>query len=587
MSFRDRDSTIALFPTSEAPRSNGQSAGVSQGLGSHRLPEFLVRPERAYTDWWGSVRLMFSRAPRSSGRHSNYPVSGLSVAGFRLSRPSAAMSSVVHLSLIVLLFYLPSLTRETAAPQEIAANLSEAIYYHLPPPNPRTRLPRVAPKGLGGRPGSGSLPALDPVIGRTASYGDVTVISKPQRPDNSRQTIIQPSSPPDLRIQTELKLPNIVLGNPAAAPTKPQINTEMSKPRQQNQQVAAETAPALTSINADVPLTSFERTNSAPRLPVGALATPAQRDNRFATEGSEAAPHIAGPQGDGALMILGVDPADAGSLLAIPPGNRLGEFSVSPGAGVTGTPGGTIEGHLNGGVGGSKGGGDEITTGIGPGARGGGGGNEGSSTGAVSISGSTGKGEGLGLLDPKFIATMVYPVVSAVKVRRNPMVVSAGSTGGGGLDAYGALKCARIYTIFLPMPGASWTMQYCQQANSIVKPNPDAPTTVVHLEPGLVPPDPDTDSRFDFKRLPVPPEKSQKLIVLKGMLEKDGTVGGLAVYQSIVPAMDEAARIAFSRWKFRPASLEGKPVAVEILVGIPTKVAGADPPPQTGNSPTP
>ncbi len=79
-------------------------------------------------------------------------------------------------------------------------------------------------------------------------------------------------------------------------------------------------------------------------------------------------------------MILGVDPADAGSLLAIPPGNRLGEFSVSPGPGVTGTPGGTLEGHLNGGVGGSKGGGDEITTGIGPGARGGGGGNAGFQT---------------------------------------------------------------------------------------------------------------------------------------------------------------------------------------------------------------
>jgi hypothetical protein len=103
----------------------------------------------------------------------------------------------------------------------------------------------------------------------------------------------------------------------------------------------------------------------------------------------------------------------------------------------------------------------------------------------------------------------------------------------------------------------------------------------------LVPPDPDTDSRFDFKRLPVPPEKSQKLIVLKGMLEKDGTVSGLAVYQSIVPAMDEAARIAFSRWKFKPASLEGKPVAVEILVGIPTKVAGADPTLQNDRSPTP
>lgn len=586
MSFRDRDSAIALFPRTEAPRSIGLSASVSQDLERQRVPEFLVRPERAYADWWGSLRLVCSRGPRSYTRYSNDPLSGFSVGRFWLSRSSFSASSLVHVSLVLLLLYFPWQSPERVAPQEITANLSEAIYYHLPPPNPLARLPRIAPKGLGARPGSGSLPALDPVVGRTASYGDVTVISKPRHPDNSRQTIIQPASPPDLRIQTELKLPNIVLGNPTAAPTKPQIDTEMAKPRQQNQQVTAETAPALTSINPDVPLTSLERTNSAPRLPVASLATPVRQDNRFAADGSEAAPHIAGSQGDGALMILGVDPAEAGSQLAIPPGNRLGEFSVTPGEGVTGTPGGTVEGHLNGGVGGSKGGGDEISTGIGLGTRGGGGGNAESTTGAVSISGSAGKGEGLGLLDPKFIANMVYPVVSAIKIRRNPMVVSAGSTGGGGLDAYGALKCARIYTIFLPMPGASWTMQYCQQANSIVTPKPAAPTTVVHLAPGLVPPDPDTESRYDFKRLPVPPEKSRKLIVLKGMLEKDGTVDGLTVFQSIVPAMDEAARIALSRWKFRPASLEGKPVAVEILVGIPAEIAGVQQTPQINSSPT-
>jgi hypothetical protein len=33
--------------------------------------------------------------------------------------------------------------------------------------------------------------------------------------------------------------------------------------------------------------------------------------------------------------------------------------------------------------------------------------------------------------------------------------------------------------------------------------------------------------------------------------------------------MDEAARIAFSRWVFKPAVRDGKPVEVEILVGIP------------------
>jgi hypothetical protein len=34
--------------------------------------------------------------------------------------------------------------------------------------------------------------------------------------------------------------------------------------------------------------------------------------------------------------------------------------------------------------------------------------------------------------------------------------------------------------------------------------------------------------------------------------------------------MDEAARIAFSRWKFKPAMRDGQPVSVEILIGIPS-----------------
>jgi TonB family protein len=59
------------------------------------------------------------------------------------------------------------------------------------------------------------------------------------------------------------------------------------------------------------------------------------------------------------------------------------------------------------------------------------------------------------------------------------------------------------------------------------------------------------------------------LIVLKGTLREDGTVDGLEIYQGIVPQMDEAARLAFSRWKFKPAMRAGKPVAIELLVGIP------------------
>ena len=92
------------------------------------------------------------------------------------------------------------------------------------------------------------------------------------------------------------------------------------------------------------------------------------------------------------------------------------------------------------------------------------------------------------------------------------------------------------------------------------------------MEQGITPPD--AESRFDFKRLPLPEDKVHKLIVLKGLLREDGTVQGLQVHQGLLPLMDEAARLAFSQWKFKPATRGGKAIPVDILVGIPS-----DPPP--------
>jgi hypothetical protein len=61
------------------------------------------------------------------------------------------------------------------------------------------------------------------------------------------------------------------------------------------------------------------------------------------------------------------------------------------------------------------------------------------------------------------------------------------------------------------------------------------------------------------------------MIVLKGTLSDAGVAENMEVYQSVLPQMDEAARAAFSQWTFRPALRDGKPVSVEILVGIPTE----------------
>ena len=130
---------------------------------------------------------------------------------------------------------------------------------------------------------------------------------------------------------------------------------------------------------------------------------------------------------------------------------------------------------------------------------------------------------------------------------------------------YGALHCGKIYSVFLPMPGKSWVLQYC--ARNQPAPKPTESRGVVQLGQAVSPPDP--QERFDFKRLPVPEIKADKQIVLHGYIRADGAVEEMKVLQGILSEMDEAAVAAFSRWKFKPAVRAGAPVALEILIGIP------------------
>ena len=242
---------------------------------------------------------------------------------------------------------------------------------------------------------------------------------------------------------------------------------------------------------------------------------------------------------------------DIPPFVNLPPGNRWGDFTIAPGGAQPGAVNGSENGTTGAGSHSTGGGGDRVP-GVGPGFAGGGGGNSGTS-GNLSISGEPGP-TGQEALDATIFREMVYPVPSTMVLRKNALVVSAGPMGGGGLSVYGALHCGKIYTVFLPMPGQPWTLQFCQ--SGAAKPADQNRSAVVHMEQGIL--QPDVTTRFDFKRLPVPFEKKNKPIVLKGIIKEDGTVAELKVFQGIVPAMDEAARVAFSRWKFKPAIRDGK-----------------------------
>jgi TonB-like protein len=534
-----------------------------------RVQRFLLPVEPFYRGWWSSFAALWY-SPRSPiSKYSPY-LFRTTGAGRRVLAGRSLIGSVaLHAAGILLLLRVAD-TRVAARNSTYVARVdTERIYYTLPLIQQPKPMQRIAPPGPGGRSGRSAQPEDAPKLGSTTFHPDLTVISNPIHPDNNHQTIIQPASPPDLIIKQDLKLPNVVFGNPMAKPKAPlQYYSNPVKPNEMAQtKVEDVAAPQASATDPGVKLTSLVApTTSQPRLPVPLALTPgaapvASTASARASGGMAGEPNPGEPKG---LLIMGTDPFAGGASIALPPGNKYGAFSISPSGGEPGSPGGAPGGGGGGGTGGPGAGGDE-STGIGSGRSGGGGSGLASEAAPISVNGGVAGNHAT--VDALIALGTVFPVISPAHISRNAFVISAGGVGGGGLGIYQALQCGRIYTIFMPMPTANWTLQYCQQQQDDAQHKADssANSRVIQMEAGLVPPDP--IEKFDFRRMPVPSETS-KMIVLKGTIREDGIVDNLKVYQGVLNEMDEVALAAFSKWKFIPAKRGGKMVAVQILVGI-------------------
>jgi hypothetical protein len=541
-----------------APRSSTRVRAPFTERGANRL---FVPPDSLLRRCRDSISVLIRFAPKPS-RPAQYFFRGANLGRAHVGGRPIGASLLLHCSLAALVVYLPRAIPRDPLPWVSQASSIPKIYYRVSLPT-SAQLPRIAQAGPGGKPGAGFLPRQAPVLGSSAQHPTITIVSKLVHPDNFRQTIYQPSSPPDLKILGYQKVPNIVLGH-GLDPLKVPLSPNNSRPSEAKRQFSTALAPSLSaSADSSSPLTTFVKSPDSPSrllVPPPGGGAPIERSNNRISGSSGGAPDAAD------LVALGVDPASSSDAFSLPSGNRSGEFTIARPSGGEGSPGGDPRGAAGGGNGGGNHGGDG-STGLGPGGNGGGGNSIGSAP--ISIAGGS-EGRDPGMLDRSLALSMVYPVAAPpLNVRRNTLVISAGPIGGGALNVYGVLNCGKIYSVFLPMPGSSWTMQYCDKSALARNPTTDSRAAVVQLETPLVPPDVDLTHRFDFKRVPVPPDKSHRMIILKGTIAPDGTVEHVVVYQGVVPEMDEAARIAFSRWRFKPAMRNGKPLEVEILVGIP------------------
>jgi hypothetical protein len=532
----------------------------------------IVRAEPRYRSVWSSLGTALSRGATDSRKKALFLFRDTAETDFRLSSKSFLATFVLHVGVAFLI--LRFVHFEVAADNRVDNDdLADAkIYYVVPPPQKAKPLRKIAPRGPGSAPGRGEIPDKPPAKGSSVLHKALTVVSNPPHPDNDHQTIIQPASPPDLIIKHDIKLPNIVLGEPLPQPKSPIALTwkrPVPKPAAPNVRKGS-AAPDLTATPRTDPIVfgNLVPNASLPVAPPTPEAPAAAPSTSAATSTEESGAKIQGASGGKDLIALGTDPDDRVTNLALPPGNRYGSFSLSPDGGGTGSVGGSANGVPGGGSGG-KGPGGNGSTGVGAGLNGGGGGETSSDGGSVSVAGATGNGAREAALKAAIAETMVYPVINPPNLRKNSMVISSGYVGGGGLGVYKALVCSKIYTVFLSMPGGNWTLEYCPRTSQTGEATVESAghTSVVHLEQGVFPPE--AAQVFDFKRIPVDDDAARKMIILRGIIGEDGTVSDVRVYRGLEPQMDEAARLAFSKWKFRPALQGGKNIEVEFLVGIP------------------
>ena len=62
---------------------------------------------------------------------------------------------------------------------------------------------------------------------------------------------------------------------------------------------------------------------------------------------------------------------------------------------------------------------------------------------------------------------------------------------------------------------------------------------------------------------------SQRQVVVSAIVSKEGKVSSVAVKKTPDALLSDPIMLALSKWVLRPAQLNGQPVAVKILLGIP------------------
>ena len=497
----------------------------------------------------------------------------------RRPAPALLTSLLIHLSL-GFFFYSVPLTmlsnRLSGRPHGTMEAQARLVVYEFRRLSLPDYLPLVQPPRPGGAPGQGAKPGPRVRQGSTRFDPRITIISSPPHPDNFRQTIQNAAAPSDSMVPADLRVPDLIMGGSTpeteppklSPPSKPVTLAPARLPKPSLAlQLTATPAPRL-EVPAAPPQPGVTKPTSALTEPPPPGAPQPVVPNAGATVAAVTEKQPEAPK----LTTLSVDPIPLRDFTALPLGRSEGAFSISPAGVQPGSPGEVVGAPPDVGTRGNALDGDKSLA-VGKGEGGGGGAGGPANSPALSVTGRAGlAGISAGTLAPLEPEALVYPVsAAALKLHAPAVVVSSGPVGGGGLRIYGVLHAEKIYTIYLPMPGKNWILQYCAH-DDLSGRAPASRVVQIHLELPLT--SPRAVDQFDFHRPRVTQDAPDAMLILHGLIHADGAVGNLEVLHGLEPSIDAAALAAFARWKFTPAVRAGSPVAVEILVGIPAVEPG-------------
>jgi TonB family protein len=441
-----------------------------------------------------------------------------------------------------------------------------------------------------------------------------TIISVPPESDNRTQTIV---TPPDVRLNREVALPNIVAwstGNlpvPMAATRRsvaqlqmPNLPVSIIAPapelhsvleRQASSPAPAVIAPlpeleadAVRSIHAprpaiiepppEVAATAGRRMGEinigrteviapAPQLPLAEQrAIPAQETFGGAAAGVVPPPPAIESTGtspvSGRLIALGIHPGVIHAPIEMPAGNRRGTFAATPegkpgAAGTPSVPAGGIHEGASGGQGregnGNGATGRNVPSGIPAGIFVGSGPGQ---AAASTIEESAGSEVGQQhAVDRRLLAGLTLPRIGLGQ--RSAMTVDEAHATEVDKEVFGP---RRFYSMTLNMPnlnsvGGSWVIRFAELNEDGSKGELVAPIATQKVDPAYP---------AELMR-----ENVQGTVTLYAVIHTDGHVGEVRVLRGIDHRLDGFACEALARWHFRPATKHGSAVALEAVVTIP------------------